>query len=461
MTAASPTTKLNNFKSNFTRTLSLRAPKTSKSSLYPSSIKSSIQRGITDDNPISSNFLKSSEFDELPIKTYASEFNASKMVNPTTPIIMRRDTTPTLKRKNLKLDLNLNKTSQPISKTDSLAVFLKYEHDLCLAPSLSEKDMKDKNNSFNKRLSDISSSSLEKSPVLVDLPEISKFEKIDEKLINHCDNLYIKSSSSSSSSSSSESSVETPKFIETNNRNSGEQRTLKRQIKLSRDNILYDSIPNIPNIDDYSDKCDKTISLINDTKKDDMENIFNDFDFDEFISSFEDDEQYPIFKDYKELMANRNTNKHNLLKSRSKEEIEDDDENFIENEKQSQINNNSSDESTTEEVKTPPILLPPIDGNANNFLTRREIDEGEEEDDEENEIRKFEKLEEFSATEKELLKSVQELDRMCDLTTNPVDSDEISSVDGYPFSRVGSKFSADSAYGRFVEILQNFSLKME
>lgn len=446
MTAASPTTKLNNFKSNFTRTLSLRAPKTSKSSLYPSSTKSSIQRGITDDNPISSNFIKSSEFDELPIKTYASEFIASKTVNPTTPIIMRRDTTPTLKRKNLKLDLNLNKSSQPISKTDSLAVFLKYEHDLGVAPSLSEKEMKDKNNSFSKRLSDISSSSLEKSPV-VDLPEIPKYEKINEKLINLCDNLYIKSdSSSSSSSSSSESSVETPKFIETSNRNSGEQRTLKRQIKLSRDNILYDSTPNI---DEYSDKCDKTISLIeNIPKKDDMENIFNDFDFDEFISSFEDDEQYPIFKDYKELMANRNTNKHNLLKSRSKEVIEDDDENFIENEKRSELNNNSSDESTTEEAKTPPILLPPIVDSSNNFLDSREVDEEEEEE----EIRKFEKLEEFSATEKELLKSVQELDRMCDLTTNtyPADSDEISSVDGYPFSRVGSKFSADSAYGRFV-----------
>lgn len=450
MTASSPTTKLNNFKSNFTRTLSLRAPKTSKSSLYPSSTKSSIQRGITDDNPISSNFLKSSEFDELPIKTYASEFNASKMVNPTTPIIMRRDTTPTLKRKNLKLDLNLNKSTQPISKTDSLAVFLKYEHDLCIAPSLSEKDMKDKNNSFSKRLSDISSSSLEKSPV-VDLPEIPKFEKIDEKLINHCDNLYIKSdsSSSSSSSSSSESSVETPKFIESNNRNSGEQRTLKRQIKLSRDNILYDSTPNI---DEYSDKCDKTISLIeNIPKKDDMENIFNDFDFDEFISSFEDDEQYPIFKDYKELMANRNTNKHNLLKSRSKEEIEDDDENFIENERRSELNNNSSDESTTEEAKTPPIILPPI---VDNF--RGEIDEEEDE-----EIRKFEKLEEFSATEKELMQSVQELNQMCDLTinTNPADSDEISSIDGYPFSRVGSKFSADSAYGRFVVYFKKKILK--
>ncbi|XP_055628977.1 uncharacterized protein LOC129770275 isoform X5 [Toxorhynchites rutilus septentrionalis] len=70
-------------------------------------------------------------------------------------------------------------------------------------------------------------------------------------------------------------------------------------------------------------------------------------------------------------------------------------------------------------------------------------------------------FDDLSPTERDLMKSVQELDRMCESSSSmyPADSDEMSSVEGYPLSASsrghnsgrpsaeGSKFSADSAYG--------------
>lgn len=72
-------------------------------------------------------------------------------------------------------------------------------------------------------------------------------------------------------------------------------------------------------------------------------------------------------------------------------------------------------------------------------------------------------FDDLSPTERDLMKSVQELDRMCESSSSmyPADSDEMSSVEGYPLSNSsrgdgrsyrgpsaeGSKFSADSAYG--------------
>ncbi|XP_055598032.1 uncharacterized protein LOC129747718 isoform X7 [Uranotaenia lowii] len=74
-------------------------------------------------------------------------------------------------------------------------------------------------------------------------------------------------------------------------------------------------------------------------------------------------------------------------------------------------------------------------------------------------------FDDLSPTERDLMKSVQELDRMCESSSSmyPADSDEMSSVEGYPLSpgsirrehhhhqrpsvSEGSKFSADSAYG--------------
>ncbi|XP_050097186.1 mucin-12 isoform X2 [Anopheles aquasalis] len=146
--ATSKTSPLN---SNFRRAFSLRMPRKVSRPMYVEKAKSNIQKGITDDGPVSPNFLKSSEYDEIPIK---STFNALQMVEK--PKLRDSSTV----RKNLKLDLkDLNHpaittsagSELPLSKTDSLAVFLKYETEL----ALSEKDMKDKSNSISKRSSSL------------------------------------------------------------------------------------------------------------------------------------------------------------------------------------------------------------------------------------------------------------------------------------------------------------------
>ncbi|KFB41352.1 hypothetical protein ZHAS_00008963 [Anopheles sinensis] len=137
--------------SNFRRAYSLRMPRKVSRPMYVEKAKSNIQKGITDDGPVSPNFLKSSEYDELPIK---STFNALQMAE-TKPKLRDSSTV----RKNLKLDIrDPNHPAAggpgdlPLSKTDSLAVFLKYETEL----ALSEKDMKDKSNSLSKRTSSLS-----------------------------------------------------------------------------------------------------------------------------------------------------------------------------------------------------------------------------------------------------------------------------------------------------------------
>uniref|UniRef100_A0A182NDK3 C2HC/C3H-type domain-containing protein n=1 Tax=Anopheles dirus TaxID=7168 RepID=A0A182NDK3_9DIPT len=134
--------------SNFRRAYSLRMPRKVSRPMYVEKAKSNIQKGITDDGPVSPNFLKSSEYDELPIK---STFNALQMAEPKPKL---RDSSTV--RKNLKLDIkdpnNPAGGDIPLSKTDSLAVFLKYENEL----ALSEKDMKDKSNSLSKRSSSLS-----------------------------------------------------------------------------------------------------------------------------------------------------------------------------------------------------------------------------------------------------------------------------------------------------------------
>ncbi|XP_058836290.1 rho GTPase-activating protein gacZ isoform X6 [Topomyia yanbarensis] len=134
--------------SNFRRASSLRMPRKVSRPMYIEKAKSNIQKGITDDGPVSPNFLKSSEYDEIPIK---SAFNALQMAEKP----KMRDSSTT--RKNLKLEIkdpNRPATDLHLSKTDSLAAFLKYEHELNLA-AMSEKDKKDKSNSLSKRSSSL------------------------------------------------------------------------------------------------------------------------------------------------------------------------------------------------------------------------------------------------------------------------------------------------------------------
>lgn len=155
-------------KSNFRRTSSLRVPskKTSPISFMPK-YKPTIQRGISDEGPISSNFIKPEEFDELPVKCHAviPPDDVPKSPKPImsessaqSAIVVKRQQSNSAKRRNVLCstdELKQNPLDFPLTKTDSLAAFLKFEDDLECTPStdekLSEKELKDKSNNLNKK----------------------------------------------------------------------------------------------------------------------------------------------------------------------------------------------------------------------------------------------------------------------------------------------------------------------
>lgn len=518
-------------KSNFKRTSSLRLPKTTtslKTNNLFSNRRPSIQRGISiDDGPISTNFLKSSEYDEMPVKSACVNPSSRANTPKHYPAPVMRDPSSVQRRKDLKLDLKLSNQSgdriNNLSKTDSLAIFLKYENELCRTASIlmTEKDIKDKNNSFNKRLSNISTDASEHSlspsvrsphPMSADCiktePQHFKFpsdksDYIDPKLINLCDNLPISVTKLLSDSDTTEStdSAETTaashktneiiqNYFNNNNNNSNnsnkilshnsnnnsidnnessgnrnsagaaENRRLKRQLKLSRDNFLYDT-------DIFSDQCDQQIEksesthdhFTNELKKSSTDKLFENFDLDEFISSFEDDEKFPIFKDYKEIMlkSNSNNSSSNNFRISSRESLEN-------------VKNNENSILTSPIITTPGSDIDQFDfpntGDDNDDAGElkkliREISKSNSEDSQKKmnvdaslgeQPKKI--INEFGDAEKELLKSVQDLENFEQLSPKSYpagDSDEISSVESFPTSSnktTASKFSADSAYGR-------------
>lgn len=441
---------------------------------------------------MSPHFVRANDYDEIPIKSAYNALHGNKpmgtsFIKASTPIratppktpsfddtpILRRNNSADLRR-NLKLDLKSPNAPTPdfsVSKTDSLAVFLKYEKDLKDSSScLTEKDLKDKSNTCLSKRSSIISESKENIVENTErLPEINKtpnntapatpnnnsvnnrvspplkLEPIQKsKLITYnkhdliSDALGLKvtklsdsdnSSSGSSSSASAKSSSkrdDTPEKFIPSNRSSGERRNiLRRQVKLSKDNILYDFSPDT---DPYSEECDQKISQLeaerdnnphfkrnisNDTG--DLESIFDDFDFEEFISSFEDDENYPIFKDYKNILLSRTINDSKNIAARSETDTD-----FG-----GQTPRNSSSNTITEM-------------GVNNMTEIIKVPAGLKVN-----------VEDLSPAEKDLLKSVSELNDMCSQSTYPVDSDDLSSIEGFPLRKhAGSKMSADSAYGR-------------
>lgn len=491
---STPTSSYPN-RSSFRRTSSLRLSKKVSKPLFSQNTRSNIQRGLSpDDGPVSPHFVRANEYDEIPIKSAYNALHGNKPIGtpsksstpiratpPKTPAfddtpILRRNNSADL-RKNLKLELKSPNAPEgmsdySVSKTDSLAVFLKYEKDLKDSSScLTEKDLKDKSNTcLSKRSSIISESKeniventerlpeINKTPISTPQPatpnnnRISpplKLEPIQKsKLISYnnndliCDALGLKvtklsdsdnSSSGSSSSASAKSSSkrdDTPEKFIPSNRSSGERRNiLRRQVKLSKDNILYDFSPDT---DPYSEECDQKISQLeaerdnnphfkrtisnNDTG--DLESIFDDFDFEEFISSFEDDENYPIFKDYKNILLSRTISDSKNIAARSETDTD-----FG-----SATPRNSSSNTITDIIGV----------NNNEMKEIIKVPGGLKVN-----------MDDLSPAEKDLLKSVSELNDMCSQSTYPVDSDDLSSIEGFPLRKqAGSKMSADSAYGR-------------
>uniref|UniRef100_A0A182JU35 C2HC/C3H-type domain-containing protein n=1 Tax=Anopheles christyi TaxID=43041 RepID=A0A182JU35_9DIPT len=226
-------TKHTHHNSNFRRAYSLRMPRKVSRLMYVEKAKSNIQKGITDDGPVSPNFLKSSEYDELPIK---STFNALQKAEPKPKL---RDSSTV--RKNLKLEIkdpnNPTGGEIPLSKTDSLAVFLKYENEL----ALSEKDMKDKSNSLSKRTSSLSAEvSQQKKQELLNVVQtpIKTDEALDEEQQKHKRNVQAIEDESSKKQTQKLVPIKLEPINITYNSSNSSEATNKKPMVISLDAII-------------------------------------------------------------------------------------------------------------------------------------------------------------------------------------------------------------------------------
>lgn len=204
-----------------------------------------VNRGLSEDGPMSTSFVKPEVFDEIPVKNVCQ--NDYAITN--SPKVVRRDSS-TSKNIKLKKQESYSPPSAriPLSKTDSLAIFLKYESDLKeekTSPATA-KDLKDKSNNLSKQSS------------------------FNEK----------------------ENREDTKEF----EKSSSDTRNLfKRQMLFERNQFLFEDV----NEDFKPVKVEKKL---------DSPEIpeFDDFDFQEFLSSFESEEKdLPIFKNCQDFISNR------------------------------------------------------------------------------------------------------------------------------------------------------------
>ncbi|XP_054738835.1 mucin-2 isoform X3 [Anastrepha obliqua] len=154
-----PSVTTNKTSTNFRRTSSLRGPRRSpmlsSRPLFAQNHRPTIQRGLSDEGPISTNFLKPEEYDEMPVRSVCvNDYAVTK-----SPRVARRDNSLSNRKQSLKLNVQgnaaavasnsatntpncstmlgvnssdelMNSAAKYLSKTDSLAAFLKYERDL-------------------------------------------------------------------------------------------------------------------------------------------------------------------------------------------------------------------------------------------------------------------------------------------------------------------------------------------
>ncbi|ALC40979.1 CG30460, partial [Drosophila busckii] len=362
--------------SNFRRTASLRGPRRTpllpSRPLFATNYRPTIQRGLSDEGPISSNFLKPEEYDEMPVRAACgNDFHS--------PRVVRRDTSASNRKQQLKLPLSAANESQPqrnVAKTDSLAVFLKYEHELeqlnakaaevaAKNKELSSKELKDKSNNLSKQnsaknlntqlpplIKPSATPSKENNENLAPLrlepllhkpstPNVNQqpiklehifggqrlAEFIDPKLINACDNLNVCATSSEASSTPQtllQSRSSSQSTITQERRHSGEARNLlKRKMRLGRNQFLYDASPEEAGscADDEGNRSslefDEQCWQQQQKQQQQLTHTlptpsFDDFDFEEFLSSFaqeHDQEQFPLFRDCREFLLNRTTSR--------------------------------------------------------------------------------------------------------------------------------------------------------
>ncbi|EDW60687.2 putative uncharacterized protein DDB_G0277255 isoform X2 [Drosophila virilis] len=458
--------------SNFRRTSSLRGPRRTpllpSRPLFASNYRPTIQRGLSDEGPISSNFLKPEEYDEMPVRAACgNDFHS--------PRVVRRDTSASNRKQQMKLPLggggetdstttSKQPTTRNVAKTDSLAVFLKYEHELeqlnakaaevaANSKELSSKELKDKSNNLSKqnsaknltanpnggqlpplttpicppvakennenvahnfatplRLEPLSkppqnlvspntnnnsnnNNSGNAAPLPIKLESIFGSNRlgdyIDPKLINPCDNLNVQQSSAGSSDASStpqqlsqsrSSSQSTITMAQEQRRHSGEARNLlKRKMRLGRNQFLYDASPEEQYISsgscaddeanrsslEFDEQCwqqqQKQLLTTNPLNLPNMPVLptFDDFDFEEFLSSFEndnDEEQFPLFRDCREFLLNRTTSRQRSFQKATST-----------SQTQSQTQNQTQ---TQTQPQTPTVTQrPATTGNTSQFIT--------------------------------------------------------------------------------------------
>lgn len=333
---------------NFRRTNSLRSPR--KLVLLPCrplflsshSYRPAVQRGLSDEGPISTSYLKTEEYDEMPVRSvcqndFAIKNTAMRMTKKENNSSCRRGFSASSKH-NIGLDSKRDSVS-PETTSDEAAPFIveKESKPNSFEISISAKDLKDKSNALSKQNSlSLESPSMYKNinnlysvrlePIEL-LPndicsqntpttslsrpeELEIIDFVDPKLINIYNKLSIDATklfdTDDSTRTIKKTSIDTSNF---GNRSLADGKNLrKRKILLDRNNFLFDAMPEVINISFES--TDKILDLPKTPQLDD-------FDVHELFSSFGSDEKdLPIFKNCQEFLSSH-LNQNKLLKSNS------------------------------------------------------------------------------------------------------------------------------------------------
>lgn len=403
--------------------------------------KTNIQRGIPDEGPISTNFMKPEEFDELPVKSHSvvppdlvPKVNSMKRLNrenpPISPIF-GPESSKLCKKNSISPESHNEINDFQLTKTDSLAAFLEFENDLKYSipnegthRNHSPKNMcidrmnASEENEYSTPRQNQNSAvilvpierPLNKNKIFLDpMSEATEFNnnniKVDcestefcvPDLSGLCDNFELSNSTgvlnsshdfkqqanergldtktnSTKKSSSSTESIDSHRNMENivNLRNitNSEKRNPKRQLIFQKYNLLFDNPQYDENVKNNNDSCqnvfteympndsDETVPKVDQTPANKIRNhesIFDNFNLEEFISSFSDNEQFPIFKNYKESIRPITLN----IDSASEDHFEENLYENIQSESNNEYNNKTYAEKPSEPFVVDNILKKP------------------------------------------------------------------------------------------------------
>lgn len=371
---------------------------------------------------------------KIPVKIPPQKITAMPVLvrnSPPTPLLRERHNM-SARKTNMKLDIKSpNMPAQAdnngLSKTDSLAMFLKYEKEL------TAKELKDKSNCISKqnltkdnKLPDINAKSQQEKQQQIDMAKENQLKSHSAPpmmKMNACDNLPalmslnlpIASMTSDSDKSRSpsvdrkvggdEENFDSPNS--TNKRGSGGG-GLRRKMKYNLENILYDTDPEMKSSNSGSDNSNQNSLERPTSRMSNTESIFEDFDFDQFIASFNDDDKFPIFKDYKMMMNTKSKADEEMKISTHSSNAPT---SITKHDSMANCNTKNNVVKSLNDSHPIPIQSPP--------KTR--------------------------LSEEDALSGFEKLDNLCKMLAGNSDSDESNSLEA---DQSRSKSSADSAYGR-------------